>query len=56
MFKSRVLPTVQDNTPKGVTLGVDVIPLTTEDECTCHATLAARYQLAQSILKIVKGC
>ena len=27
-------------------------PLTTDDECTCHATLAACYQLAQSILKI----
>ena len=27
-------------------------PLTTDDECTRHATLAARYQLAQSILKI----
>ena len=29
-----------------------VNPLTTDDECTCHATLAARYQLVQSILKI----
>ena len=27
-------------------------PLTTDDECTRHATLAACYQLAQSILKI----
>ena len=23
-----------------------------DDECTCHATLAAYYQLAQSVLKI----
>ena len=29
-----------------------VNPLTTDDECTCHATLAASYQLAQSVLKI----
>ena len=28
-------------------------PLTTDDECTYHATLAACYQLAQSVLKIV---
>jgi len=28
------------------------IPLTTDDECTRHATLATHYQLAQSILKI----
>ena len=27
-------------------------PLTTDDECTHHATLAACYQLAQFILKI----
>ena len=27
-------------------------PLTTDDECTRHATLAARYQLVQSVLKI----
>ena len=27
-------------------------PLTTDDKCTRHATLAARYQLAQSVLKI----
>ena len=27
-------------------------PLTTDDEYTCHATLAACYQLAQSVLKI----
>ena len=27
-------------------------PLTADDECTCHETLAACYQLAQSILKI----
>jgi len=27
-------------------------PLTTDDECTCHVTLAACYQLAQSVLKI----
>ena len=27
-------------------------PLTTDDECTRHATLATCYQLAQSILKI----
>ena len=26
--------------------------LTTDDECTCHATLVACYQLAQSVLKI----
>ena len=26
--------------------------LTTDDECTCHATLAACHQLVQSILKI----
>ena len=26
--------------------------LTTNDECTCHATLAICYQLAQSTLKI----
>ena len=26
--------------------------LTTDDECTRHATLAACYQLAQSVLKI----
>ena len=25
---------------------------TTDDECTCHATLAACYQLAQSVLKV----
>ena len=30
-------------------------PLTTDDECTCHATLAACYQLAQSVLKIHIG-
>ena len=30
----------------------DVNPLTTDDECTHHATLAARYQMAQSVLKI----
>ena len=29
-----------------------VNPLTTDDECTHHANLAARYQLAQFILKI----
>ena len=29
-----------------------VNPLTTDDKCTCHATLAASYQLAQSVLKI----
>ena len=29
-----------------------VNPLTTDNECTRHATLAAHYQLAQSILKI----
>ena len=29
-----------------------VNPLTTDDKCTCHATLAACYQLAQSVLKI----
>ena len=29
-----------------------VNPLTTDDECTRHETLAACYQLAQSILKI----
>ena len=28
-----------------------VNPLTTDDECTCHATLAACYQLVQSVLK-----
>ena len=27
-------------------------PLTTDDECTLHATLAACYQLAQSVLKV----
>ena len=27
-------------------------PLTTDDECTRHASLAACYQLAQSVLKI----
>ena len=27
-------------------------PLTTDDECTHHATLAAYYQLVQSVLKI----
>ena len=27
-------------------------PLTTDAKCTCHATLAACYQLAQSVLKI----
>ena len=27
-------------------------PLTTDDECTRHETLAACYQLAQSVLKI----
>ena len=27
-------------------------PLTTDDECTCHATLVACNQLAQSILKV----
>ena len=27
-------------------------PLTTDDECTRHATLAARCQLEQSVLKI----
>ena len=27
-------------------------PLTTDDECTSHATLATCYQLAQSVLKI----
>ena len=27
-------------------------PLTTDDECTHHATLDARYQLAQSVFKI----
>ena len=27
-------------------------PLTTDDECTRHATLAACYQLVQSVLKI----
>ena len=27
-------------------------PLTIDDKCTRHATLAARYQLAQSVLKI----
>ena len=26
--------------------------LTTDDGCTCHATLATCYQLAQSVLKI----
>ena len=29
-----------------------VNPLTTDDECTRHATLAPHYQLAQSVLKI----
>ena len=29
-----------------------VNPLTTDDECTRHETLAACYQLAQSVLKI----
>ena len=27
-------------------------PLTTDDECTCHATLAAFYQLAKFDFKI----
>ena len=27
-------------------------PLITDDECTRHETLAAHYQLAQSVLKI----
>ena len=27
-------------------------PLTTDDKCTHHATLDARYQLAQSVFKI----
>ena len=31
---------------------VSINPLTTDDKCTRHATLAARYQLAQSVLKI----
>ena len=31
---------------------ININPLTTDDECTCHATLAACYQLAQSDLKI----
>ena len=35
-----------------LTTGITCSPLTTDDECTCHATLAAYYQLAQSILKI----
>jgi len=30
----------------------DINPLTADDECTRHATLATHYQLAQSILKI----
>jgi len=30
-------------------------PLTTDDECTRHATLAACYQSAQSVLKIGGG-
>ena len=30
----------------------NVNPLTTDDECTCHETLAACYHLAQSVLKI----
>ena len=29
-----------------------VVRRTTDDECTCHATLAACYQLAQSVLKV----
>ena len=29
-----------------------ITPLTTDDECTHHASLAACYQLAQSVLKI----
>ena len=31
---------------------IGVNPLTTDDKCTRHATLAARHQLAQSVLKI----
>ena len=27
-------------------------PLTTDNGCTCHVTLAACYELAQSVLKI----
>ena len=35
-------------------LGADsgINPLTTDDECTHHVTLAACYQLVQSVLKI----
>ena len=37
---------------EGYHLSLPVNPLTTDDECTRHATLAACYQLAQSVLKI----
>ena len=35
-----------------VTKLVTVNPLTTDDECTCHATLVACYQLVETVLKI----
>ena len=35
----------------GVRATLYINPLTTDDECTRHVTLAACYQLAQTILK-----
>ena len=46
---SIILPYVFGSVPACVQM---FNPLTTDDECTRHETLAACYQLAQSILKI----